>query len=56
MYDRGANSPIVVLGIVASLLLVVGLIFPYVEIWRRRGRVIGIDWVLNLALICFAPH
>jgi len=32
-------------GIVAAVLLVVGLLPPYREIWKRRGRVIGINWV-----------
>jgi len=35
----------IVLGVIASVLLVAGLIPPYFEIWRRRGRVIGISWV-----------
>lgn len=34
-----------VVGIVASVLLAVGLLPPYGEIWKRRGRVIGINWV-----------
>ena len=36
-----------VVGIVAAILLVVGLLPPYGEIWKRRGRVIGINWVGN---------
>lgn len=35
----------IILGVVASILLAVGLLPPYVEIWRRRGRVIGINWI-----------
>lgn len=32
-------------GIVAAILLAAGLLPPYREIWKRRGRVIGINWV-----------
>ncbi|PMD63345.1 uncharacterized protein K444DRAFT_661358 [Hyaloscypha bicolor E] len=45
LYDRGINFPMIILGVVASILLAVGLLPPYVEIWRRRGRVIGINWI-----------
>lgn len=34
-----------VVGIIASVLLAVGLLPPYGEIWKRRGRVVGINWV-----------
>jgi hypothetical protein len=34
-----------ILGITASILLAADLIAPYIEIWKRRGRVIGINWV-----------
>jgi hypothetical protein len=37
----------VILGVIAGVLLTAGLIPPYVEIWKRRGRVIGINWVTN---------
>lgn len=30
---------------VASVLLAAGLLPPYGEIWKRRGRVIGIKWI-----------
>ena len=53
LYDRGIGYPMVILGIIASVLLAVGLIFPYIEIWKRRGRVIGIDWVLNITPLYF---
>ena len=32
-------------GIIASILLAIGLLPPYWEIWKRKGRVIGISWV-----------
>lgn len=38
-----------VVGIVASVLLAAGLLPPYGEIWKRRGRVIGINWVRRLS-------
>ena len=34
-----------ILGVIASVLLAAGLIAPYIDIWKRRGRVIGINWV-----------
>jgi hypothetical protein len=45
LYDRGISLPMIILGVIASLLLAAGLIPPYLEIWRRKGRVIGINWV-----------
>jgi uncharacterized protein with PQ loop repeat len=35
----------IILGVIASILLAVGLLPPYIEIYKRRGRVIGINWV-----------
>lgn len=37
--------PILVIGIAAAVLLAVGLLPPYQEIWRRHGRVIGFNWI-----------
>lgn len=34
-----------VVGIIAAILLAAGLLPPYGELWKRRGRVIGINWV-----------
>ncbi|KAH9897560.1 PQ loop repeat-domain-containing protein [Xylariomycetidae sp. FL2044] len=45
LYDRGKEYPIVVVGIIAAILLAAGLLPPYGEIWKRRGRVIGINWI-----------
>ncbi|KAG0634936.1 PQ loop repeat-domain-containing protein [Tuber brumale] len=45
IYDRGTEWPMLVVGIIASILLAAGLIPPYFEIWKRRGRVVGIDFV-----------
>ncbi|KAK0729741.1 hypothetical protein B0H67DRAFT_559497 [Lasiosphaeris hirsuta] len=45
VYDRGNETPMLIVGIVAAILLAVGLLPPYGEIWKRRGRVIGINWI-----------
>ena len=31
------------IGVIAAVLLALGLIPPWVEIWKRRGQVIGIS-------------
>jgi hypothetical protein len=49
IYERGNGTPILVVGIVASILLAIGLLPPYWEIWKRKGRVIGINWVSRRA-------
>ncbi|KAI0384236.1 PQ loop repeat-domain-containing protein [Hypomontagnella monticulosa] len=45
LYDAGQDTGILVVGIIANILLAVGLLPPYGEIWKRRGRVIGINFV-----------
>lgn len=45
LYERGSDVGILAVGIVAVILLSAGLLPPYGEIWKRRGRVIGINWV-----------
>ncbi|KAK3363582.1 hypothetical protein B0T25DRAFT_48562 [Lasiosphaeria hispida] len=45
IYEGGNETPMLVVGIVAAILLAAGLLPPYGEIWKRRGRVIGINWV-----------
>lgn len=35
--------PDLVVGIVAAILLVAGMLPPYFELWKRDGRVIGIS-------------
>lgn len=45
VYERGVEVPIFVVGAVASILLAAGLIPPYFEIYKRRGRVAGINFV-----------
>ncbi len=42
-YSRGIDKPVIAIGVVAAILLGLGLIPPYFEIWKRRGRVVGIS-------------
>ncbi|KAK7913833.1 hypothetical protein PG985_011536 [Apiospora marii] len=51
IYERGNETPPMVVGIIASILLAAGLVPPYGEIWKRRGRVVGINWVF-LSMDC----
>ena len=44
LYRRGIEWPMLVIGIVASVLLAVGLIPPYFELAKRKGRVIGFNF------------
>ncbi|KAI1647109.1 uncharacterized protein F4817DRAFT_338506 [Daldinia loculata] len=45
LYDAGNGTGVLVVGIIANILLAVGLLPPYGELWKRRGRVIGINFV-----------
>lgn len=45
IYNRGNEVPTLVIGIVASILLAAGLLPPYGELWKRHGRVVGINWI-----------
>ncbi|KAH8200413.1 hypothetical protein TruAng_005442 [Truncatella angustata] len=45
LYEAGNETGVLVVGILASILLAAGLLPPYGEIWKRRGRVIGINWI-----------
>ncbi|KAL7620194.1 hypothetical protein AAE478_009187 [Parahypoxylon ruwenzoriense] len=45
LYDAGNGTGILVVGIFANILLAAGLLPPYGEIWKRRGRVVGINFV-----------
>ena len=44
-YDRGNNSGMLAMGILASIFLAIGLLPPYWEAWKRNGRIIGINWI-----------
>lgn len=45
LYKRGTTWPALIFGIIASILLAVGLIPPYFELWKRNGQVIGINFL-----------
>ena len=45
LYLRGVPWPSLIFGIIASVLLGVGLLPPYFELMKRQGRVIGIDFL-----------
>lgn len=45
IYRAGNETPVRIVGIVAAVLLAAGLLPPYGELWKRKGRVIGINWV-----------
>ncbi|GMM32418.1 hypothetical protein DAMA08_051630 [Martiniozyma asiatica (nom. inval.)] len=44
IYKEGTTWPTIVFGILASIILAVGLIPPYFELAKRKGRVIGINF------------
>ncbi|KAI0870449.1 PQ loop repeat-domain-containing protein [Hypoxylon argillaceum] len=45
VYKAGNETPVLVIGVVAAVLLAAGLLPPYGEAWKRRGRIIGINFV-----------
>ncbi|KAI1424903.1 PQ loop repeat-domain-containing protein [Xylaria sp. FL1777] len=45
IYRAGNETPVIVIGVVAAILLAAGLLPPYGEAWKRRGRIIGINFV-----------
>jgi len=44
LYDRGIAWPIMIVGVIAAILLAAGLLPPYAELWKRQGRVVGINF------------
>ncbi|KAF2492676.1 hypothetical protein BU16DRAFT_620030 [Lophium mytilinum] len=44
-YARGVSWPLTLMAIVASVIIALGLIPPYFELAKRKGRVIGIDFI-----------
>ena len=55
-YDSGVTWPITLIGAIAAVLLACGLLPPYYEIWKRRGRVIGISEIVRALLILQSPN
>ncbi|KAI1736046.1 PQ loop repeat-domain-containing protein [Xylaria scruposa] len=45
VYGAGNETPVIVIGVVAAVFLATGLLPPYGEAWKRRGRIIGINFV-----------
>ncbi len=46
----------VLVGVIAAILLALGLLPPYFEIWKRRGRVIGISEQPILLSLCLGSR
>ena len=44
-YARGVSWPVTLIGILAAILLIVGYVPVPFEIAKRRGRVVGIDFI-----------
>lgn len=45
LYQKGTKWPDLIFGISASILLAVGLLPPYFELFKRKGRVVGINFL-----------
>ncbi|KAK6460471.1 PQ loop repeat-domain-containing protein [Scheffersomyces coipomensis] len=45
LYRRGIHWPMLIMGIIASVLLAAGLVPPYFELAKRKGRVVGINFI-----------
>ena len=43
-YRRGVSWPVTLVGVVAAVLLIIGYLPVPFELWKRRGRVVGIDF------------
>lgn len=44
-YDHGTMWPSLIFGIIASVLLAIGLVPPYFELAKRQGEVVGINFL-----------
>ncbi|KFY28687.1 hypothetical protein V493_02806 [Pseudogymnoascus sp. VKM F-4281 (FW-2241)] len=52
LYNRGIDYPMIIVGVIASILVAVGLLPPYYEMWKRHGRVVGISlWFIFIDLL-----
>lgn len=45
LYQRGINWPVKMTGIIASVLIGAGLLPPYWELYKRKGQVVGINFI-----------
>lgn len=45
VYANGTHWPTLVFGIIASIVLALGLVPPYIELFKRHGQVVGINFV-----------
>lgn len=45
LYQRGEKWPDLIFGIIASILFALGLLPPYFELIKRKGRVVGINFL-----------
>ena len=43
-YSRGVAWPVTLMGVSAATLLIIGYVPVPFELWKRRGRVVGIDF------------
>ena len=43
-YRRGVSWPVTLVGVIAAVLLIIGYAPVPFELWKRRGRVVGIDF------------
>lgn len=54
LYDDGTSWPTLIFGILASILLALGLVPPYFELAKRKGRVVGIHFLFLFVDMCGA--
>lgn len=48
-YNKGIEYPILIVGVIAAILLALGIVPPYFEIAKRKGQVVGINfWFLAM--------
>ncbi|CAK9435690.1 uncharacterized protein LODBEIA_P04170 [Lodderomyces beijingensis] len=45
LYRDGKEWPMIIIGVIASVLLALGLIPPYFELAKRKGEVVGINFI-----------
>jgi hypothetical protein len=45
LYREGVHWPVTMIGIIAAVLIAVGLLPPYFELYKRGGQVVGINFI-----------